>query len=187
MFMKNIICALLVSLVSFVNGDDAPVPTTTDVEDDPEMNKTRIFTISDGNSTAIPEGTVQADDINLGETLSPDPASNFLQISNLKHKILGHHALSILQNISPIVKPLQEKLQRFKDYVNHPNSPHITIPIFRPLQLLNGLQQNGNYFLSGINSAIFGLANLDNYDYPFPYRRAGLIGKKEATKSVENI
>ncbi|KAJ8981939.1 hypothetical protein NQ317_002110 [Molorchus minor] len=69
-------------------------------------------------------------------------------------------------------RPVQEKWDRVKDilaYTKHPN--YGGVQLLSPRDIWERLHEAGLHYLTGINGAVFGIAGVENHDYPFAYRR----------------
>ncbi|KAG5876680.1 hypothetical protein JTB14_023435 [Gonioctena quinquepunctata] len=170
--LVDVIYAFVLSLVCTVTAED--VFDSTAVESG-SIGTEKNISINDNIKVFI------KDPLEEDELAQLTFANDSLPELNVHNKILSPSALNLLQNLYPnkLVKPIQEKIQRFKDYINHPNRPPYSIQFPNPQQIFNKLQESGNYLLSGINGVILGLSSLHNNDYPFPYRKSRSTEEKE--------
>ncbi|XP_018569943.1 uncharacterized protein LOC108909950 [Anoplophora glabripennis] len=107
-------------------------------------------------------------------------ASNFPQGSKNVNRPLAVH---LIQKFSTWTRPFYEKFSRIKDLLGHPDHPNYGgVP--NPQQIWEKLHEKGHNFLTGINGAVYGLAPVENHDYPFAYRglttHKGRSGKSQS-------
>jgi len=161
--------------------DNASTEDPKIINENVNVNKTRI------NSKVVqPQNEKLFEELDMGYPSSeftsdtvPDKSEEIVTdgSSNTKHLIVlpffqMHPSSELLADDTAPLNPIEHLDNKFKeiyDRITHPNNQLHNI-LAKPAKIIYKLHSSSTNFWNGIHSAIFGVANNDGEDYPFPYR-----------------